>query len=80
MRRNASTSYEVTVLWLISLINDVVRCRCSYPHSLYFLDLLKKPEFRTSIANPVYKVCRLQITVADDLDTSGRPRSEHYFI
>jgi hypothetical protein len=29
---------------------------CSYPHALYFLDLLQSPEFRAAIANPSYKV------------------------
>lgn len=28
---------------------------CSYPHALYFLDLLQTPEFRAKIANPAYK-------------------------
>jgi hypothetical protein len=27
----------------------------SYPHSLYFLDLLQTPEFRAKIASPAYK-------------------------
>lgn len=30
-------------------------CPCSYPHALYFLDLLQTPEFRAKIANPAYK-------------------------
>lgn len=29
--------------------------RRSYPHALYFLDLLQTPEFRAKIANPAYK-------------------------
>lgn len=27
----------------------------SYPHALYFLDLLQTPEFRAKIAQPAYK-------------------------
>lgn len=30
-------------------------CTCSYPHALYFLDLLQTTEFRAKIGNPAYK-------------------------
>lgn len=29
---------------------------CRYPHCLDFLELLQRPEFRSAIANPNYKV------------------------
>ena len=34
---------------------SLARLPCSYPHALYFLDLLQTPEFRAKIANPAYK-------------------------
>lgn len=55
MRRLCMQACRAPASCRILLVAPVAAGPCSYPHALYFLDLLQTPEFRAKIANPAYK-------------------------